>query len=512
MSVPDTPASSARWRLWLGATLALLQICFASDRVNAQALGTSSSGLRGLVYTGLPLTEPEFAISAAAGYGSTESFAPVSGMHHRGASSLGVALAPLPWLAFALKVDGRLELHPDDGAGSHSAGFGDPRLFARAGYAVSRDWALGGEIVGWFPGTEAPSIDLAATSLEARALAAFTPANSGWIGLGSLGFRLDNSGHTAPDLSRLRLGDRISLGVSDSNAMLVALGAARRFGASAELFGELSADIEVGSRAPALSESPLRAAIGGRYFTSSALQLDLTAITSLSARPDIGQGSALVPIEPRLLLLLGVRYSAPLSPKRATRLETTHEDAAPPVAAKPKAPQGPQSTELRGALVDERGEPLPEATVKLRVQGGELREAITDAEGHYAFQAVPLGPAGLEVSATGFQTQSWDIDVQLDMPAEAARALVPKTDSGVLRGLIRSFQSEPLQAAIVVRDRRGRVVVTRESAEDGHFDIDLPPGSYEVTITSRGYRPHRRNVQISGNGVSILNVDMREER
>jgi len=61
-----------------------------------------------------------------------------------------------------------------------------------------------------------------------------------------------------------------------------------------------------------------------------------------------------------------------------------------------------------------------------------------------------------------------------------------------------------------VRDRRGRNVATRESAEDGHFEIDLPPGAYEITISSRGYKPHRRSVRIEGNGVSILNVDMRE--
>lgn len=487
-------------------------LAFASSHVHAQALGSSGSGLRGLVYTGLPLTEPEFAVSAAAGYGTTESFAPVHGMHHRGQSSFGLALAPLPWLSFALKLDGRLEMHPDDGNGAHSAGFGDPRIYARAGYAASREWALGAELVGWFPGTDAPSIDPGATSMEARALAAFTPSGSSWVGLGALGFRLDNSGHTAPDLSRLRLGDRISLGLSDSNAVLVALGLARRFGARAEVFGELSGDLEVGSRAPQLSQSPLRASLGGRYFTSSTVQLDLTLTSSLSARPDVSLGSALVPIEPRFLALFGVRYAAPLSPKRAALISTPHEDEPQPMAAKPSAPAAPQSTVLRGALVDERGEPLPEASVKLRAPGGELREAITDAEGQYAFSSVPVGPASLEVSATGFQAQTWDIDVKLDMPAEAPRALVPKADSGVLRGLIRSFQSEPLSASIVVRDRRGRVVVTRESAADGHFDIDVPPGSYEVTISAHGYRTHRRSVQVTGNGVSILNVDMREEK
>jgi hypothetical protein len=33
-----------------------------------------------------------------------------------------------------------------------------------------------------------------------------------------------------------------------------------------------------------------------------------------------------------------------------------------------------------------------------------------------------------------------------------------------------------------------------------------------VTIQSSGYRPHTRNIKIEGNGVSILNVDMREKK
>jgi uncharacterized membrane protein len=165
---------------------------------------------------------------------------------------------------------------------------------------------------------------------------------------------------------------------------------------------------------------------------------------------------------------------------------------------------------VNGTLLDDKGEPLPEATVTLRVAGGEVRDAITDANGQYTFQWVPIGPATVEVTATGFQAQTWDIEVRAEMPADAGRALTPKTDTGVLRGLIRTFQSEPLRAQISVRDRRGRSVATRDSAEDGHFELDLPPGSYEVTISAKGYRTHRRSVKVEGNGVSILNVDMLE--
>ena len=468
--------------------------------------------MRGLIYTGLPTTQsPELNLSLGVGYGITDAFEPVDGTHHRGQATFGAAVSPLNWLSFALRLDGRLEMHPDDGEGSHSAGFGDPRIFARMGHVLSPELSLGAELGGWFPGTDAPSIEPRASSAEARGLLAFTPPSSPWVLLGAAGFRLDNSGQSAPDLRRLRVGDRISLGVSDSNAVLLAVGLARRFGRQVEAFGELSADLLVGSRAPALSQSPLRAALGGRYFVSPALQLDLTALASLSQRPDVGVDAALVPIEPRVLVNLGVRYSVSLDGRiEKPALIAPRPGPKPAVGAVAAKPAEPQSTTLTGTLTDDKGEPLPEASVTLRVAGGELRDAITDAEGRYTFQWVPVGPATLEVVATGFQTQSWDIVVQANMPVETPRSLVPKADSGLLRGLIRSFTSEPLRAQIVVRDRRGRTVANRDSADDGHFELDLPPGNYEVTISARGYRTHRRSVRVDGNGVSILNVDMRE--
>lgn len=473
------------------------------------SLGTSSSGLRGLVYAGLPLPAAELSLSLGAGYGMTEAFAPVAGAHHRAQAAFGAAVAPLPWLAFALRLDGRLEIHPDDGDGAHSAAFGDPRIFARAGHALSPDVSIGAELGGWFPGTDAPSLEPAAVSAEARGLFAFTPHGSSWVLLASAGFRLDNSANSAPDLERLRLGDRISLGVSDSSSVLGAVGVAHRFERVAEVFGEISADVLVGAKAPAFAQSPLRAAVGGRYFPSDAWQVDLSALASLSERPEITRGSPLVPIEPRVLVLIGVRYSFSLAPPpRAAGVAKPPE----PSLDESLVPQQPKAATVSGTLMDDKGEPLPEASVMLRVAGGEVRDAITDAQGRYTFQWVPLGPATVEVTATGFQAQTWDIEVRADMPIEASRALTTKADTGVLRGLIRTFQSEPLRAQIIVRDRRTKTVATRDSAEDGRFEIDLPPGAYEVMISAKGYRTHRRSVKVEGNGVSILNVDMREAK
>jgi hypothetical protein len=39
---------------------------------------------------------------------------------------------------------------------------------------------------------------------------------------------------------------------------------------------------------------------------------------------------------------------------------------------------------------------------------------------------------------------------------------------------------QPFAATLVIRDSQGRELCTVFSGDDGHFQVDLPPGSYEV--------------------------------
>lgn len=467
--------------------------------------------MRGLVHTGLPISTRELNLSGNAGYGFTEPIDPGESPHHSVLGTFGASVAPWPFLAFALQFEGRLEIHPDDQGVSHSAAFGDPRLFVRAGHALSPSMSIGAELGVWSPGTEAPSFVFKATSPELRGLFAFTPPDSPWGLLAAAGFRLDNSANVAPDLNRLRLGDRISLGLSDSNAVLVALGGLRRFGSTIEVFVEASADLLVGADAPELGESPLRAALGGRYFISRALQAEFTSIVSLSQRPPVGPEDPLVPIEPRVQALLAMRYSFDLTPAPVVA-PPKPEPKPVVVAVVPVAPKEPEVATVAGSLTDEQGAPLPEARVRLRGADSVDHESVTDAEGRYSFADVPIGPATLEVSATGFQTQTWDLDVQPNLAPQPARPLAPKADVGILRGLVRSFTSEPLRAQIVVQTPRRKVVTSVESAEDGRFEVELAPGAYRVMIKASGYRLLVREIKVEGNSVSILNVDMREQK
>jgi len=121
---------------------------------------------------------------------------------------------------------------------------------------------------------------------------------------------------------------------------------------------------------------------------------------------------------------------------------------------------------------------------------------------------VPQGPAKLSATATGFDAQEWTLEVAPSMAPEAKRQLSRKGNLGTLRLLTRTFTSEPLAAAILIRDPRGKKVAAGKTDAQGLLEFDLPPGRYVVMLSAAGYKPHRGEVQIERHGVAILNVDM----
>jgi hypothetical protein len=475
-------------------------------------VSASAAGLRGLYQTGLPLAPRELSVQLHAGYGVLEKLARAPAAEHRLAGGLALGVTPLPWLGFGLRLDGRLELHANDGMGSHVAGFGDPRLSVRAGHALGPEWSVGAELALWLPGRDAPSWVPSATSLDGRALAAYRPRASRLVLLGSLGVRLDNSANAAPPRDRLRTGDRITLGVSDSHAVLAAVGGSYRLDPRWHLLAELSGDVLVGARAPSFADSPLRAAGGARFCWQNPWCADASASVSLSSRPSTRPDAAWVPIEPRVQLLLGVSYAYSLEPPpAAARPATPNAHDQPLPAATAVVPAKPPTTSVQGEILDDRSQPLPDVQLSLVTEGGATFSAITDARGHYRFAQVPLGPAQLEAHAVGFATQRWSVGVTPDLSPLPARALPVAENVGVLRGLIRDFQSAPLRAKLSIKNARGKLVQTRESGDDGHVEVELPPGRYSVRIEAPGYRSHTQSVQIKGNGVSVLNADLRAQ-
>lgn len=474
---------------------------------NAEADGGSdihvaSTGLEGVSKVGIPTSSSlQLNLAGTAGYGVTESIGAEDGHHHRFSGRLAVGAHVTPWLALALNFSGRLDRHPRDEQGVDYSGTGEPRLLLRAGGALTKLLHLGGEIELWVPGREAPSMEWSGATVDFKLFPAFMPDDGSWfVGL-LAGFRLDNSAKAAPALDRLRFGDRIALGLSDYNSVLLGLAGTYRWGRT-ELLAELSWDILVGDGAPAPVQSPLRANLGARHTIVDNLFAELLTEVALSKRPDVGQDDPLVPIEPRFSVSLGLRYVFDFQPEEETLVEPEPLTEAPPSPA--------ATATVSGRLADPAGTPVPDVAVSLELEDGTTRSAITDALGGFVFEGVPMGSARLTAGGPGFEEEQWDILVGEEPLDLGQRTLQPveAPPSSQLRGLVRSFSGKKIPAKVLVEPLGAELTCD----EDGTFQLDVPPGKYTVTVTAPGFAKQTRTVKVEENGVSILNIDLRRNK
>jgi hypothetical protein len=206
-------------------------------------------------------------------------------------------------------------------------------------------------------------------------------------------------------------------------------------------------------------------------------------------------------------VLAGVRYQRRPKPERDPNAEKIVKDD-PSARDEP-----PPLATLRGTLTDESGAPLPDATVLLNAATGEAKESVSQGDGSYVFEGLKPGKVTLSVTAPGFQPHMWEVDAKAPLTQVAAQQLsATTTATGSLRCLVRSFQSEPLKANVVVRDARGRKVASGTTDAAGLWEYPLPPGEYKVVIDSSGYQSRRSNVRVAPNEVAVLNIDLRGNR
>jgi hypothetical protein len=457
-------------------------------------------------------------LSAAldAGYGLTES-QKSEGSHHRLLGTFGVGLVPLQGLELGLLGGLRHDRHPADRIGTDQGTIGELSLMARYGVRLDRAWRLGADLGANFPGSERPLRSLSSPAIDARALLGWV-ADDGIHIAGFAGFRLDRTSSVGADASRYRFGDRLALGLSDFNAVLVGVGAVVPMGRS-EMLGEITGDLLVGSGAPPLSKSPIRIALGLRHALSNALQAELLAEFSPSRRPDISPNSALIPIEPRVGVLLGLRYRL----WNGARLADAQRSPAPPRSADaaplPKTPVppvtsvqeptavAPPSGRILVTVLDYAGRPLSDAVVELATDAG-IRKLEFQSGATFALDAAPLGRARLTVRAELMREWAEDVELLADRPLEVKVEMVAGENAGQIRGVIRGFDGKSLPAHVRI-EPGGREI---RATIDGSFSVDVAPGEYRVKVWLEGYQPQQRRVEVGKNGVLVLNVDLQKGR
>lgn len=488
------------------AILSVSYESFGAEPQEQANVGDASDALPGVVRAPIVgVATPRLALALDAGYGFTEAQAD-EGPHHRILGQLGVGLAPLEWLELSMRAMARHDRHPDDGMGSDSGTTTDLALVARGGDDLGSGFRVGGDLGARFPGSEAVQDSLSSPAIDARLLFGWA-RDAGVRFAGYTGYRLDYTDGVAEDRERYRLGDRLALGVSEFDAVLVGVGAIVPL-ASTELLAELSGDVLVGSGAPKFNQSPLRASAGARISLSERALVEVLGDVSLSSRPDLDADAPLIPIEPRFSLMAGFRY-------RFWNGPAPEPHAAPPppepkkqvVAPPPKQPEPPPPlpvNSVRITVVDKTtGHPLSDAEAEI-VVGGQARKLEFVTESTFEIGDVPVGSAELVVRAERLKDWKKSIQVTKGEPIEVKVEMVPAANSGQIRGLVRGFDGKGLEARVLIQPGAHEV----RSAPDGAFLVDVPPGKYTVQVSVDGYRSQKLTAQVGKDGVIVLNVDM----
>jgi hypothetical protein len=455
--------------------------------------GLSPRALPGVVEVGLPAPAPHgFSLGASFGAGWIDPIGAPPVEAARLGGSIAAAYSPLPALAFGLDFSGHADWlsTPEENATS------EPRLTLRALVLPSGPVRLGLEGDVRFVGTTAPSIDWAATSPSLSALVACTPAPGTWLG-GTLGFHLDRSAEAVPDPSAVSPADRITLGASSAPAVRVGLGVTHELeAAKIVLLGEVSADLLVFDSAPPLEQSPMRLSAGARYQLSPGLSLLAIASAGLSARPGTLAGDTLQPIEPRLGGQLALTWTIQPEEHEPAPAAVAPAAAPPP----PPPPPAPARSPVRGRVVDEAGQGLPDVEVTLELST-ETLSIRTAADGSFEFPEIEDGAAGrVRASASGYDPAVADLPPARDRQKELV--LYSAVPAGQVRGTIVDLQGRPVAAKITI-DPGNQVL---EVPPDGTFNIELKPGEYRLRAEHPDFSPQGRVIVVVERGVVILHI------
>jgi Carboxypeptidase regulatory-like domain len=108
------------------------------------------------------------------------------------------------------------------------------------------------------------------------------------------------------------------------------------------------------------------------------------------------------------------------------------------------------------------------------------------------------------VSAARLLPQTLSIRLVPGAPLVIDVQLAPAPPTGQVRGLVRSFSGAGLKARVRI-EPLGKEIQTDAA---GTFQLDVPPGTYEVMVEAAGHEAQRRRVEVPEDGVVILNADL----
>lgn len=503
--------------LTLFALSALTPVAWVSSAVAQSAcphctVADGSDALPGLGSSAVPQLQRAVSASfvGSGGYGVNVDPIGAGSLHHRIGGGIAGAVHIVPWLAIGLRMNGRYDL-VSAGGRSDDGLFGYPTASLRLSFEPVAGLTLGFDGQVSVFGAEAPSFEGSSTSALLRLLGAYALDLGGarLVLALNLGYYLDNSRAAAPRgvTDNLSAEDRLSLGVSDTGAIVASLGAVY-VADGLDIFGEVSSRIYTDGTV--IGSSPIRIGAGARFWLApEVFFLGLGASVRVTPQSVglIATGTAPnAPIEPALdlQLSLGLRIGAETPPTTEV-VEDTQDDTEDTQVDETPTPTTGSAT----GVVTEDGAALAGASVELTSDvDGSSHQASTDASGRWQIAELPLGGAHYRITAEGHTPVEGTLTVAAGTPTDIASSVARILPQGEIRGVIQASNGTPVAAHIVIRP------LGRELAADdqGSFAVEVPPGSYDVEVSAPGHQSQTRHVTVDEQGVVVLNVQLRAGR
>lgn len=536
------------------------------------AVGNSNSALPAIDRVGYTSqVNPRVAAALSTDYGYTESVLDDKDEHHRLHGRLAASYIPINWLAFALRCDTRYDTHTSRSLGHDDGVIGQTRLVIRGSHELNSQFHLGGESIILVPSGQTPADAFRGTSIDLNFLSSYLIESSKIVLLSLVGFRLDNTSKAIDHPNLMSLADRLALGVSETNALLLGLAISWRIGYF-ELFEELTWDLYLGQDAPSAYKSPIRLETGARLWQNESFQYSLLLGISPSARPVLAYSIPMSVVEPRFYVGIGASFQIStdklskklglsetskgklvgrvITPSNSgvsgvrisilgmTALHTISTDTGSfeidniplgthtlIVSAEQWESQSidvvipqpknqilelilkPKLRSLKGTIYSLSREPIPNAKVWVG-KGDQGIETTTDQAGRFEFLDIDPDYSEVKISAEGWQERREMIDPKALGEIHLTVSLERPLPEGQIRGYIRNFEGNPLIASIRIEPLGMRL----KSQKDGKFNVDVPPGEYHVIVQARGHLQQKHVVKVEQNGVTVLVVDLHRKR
>lgn len=167
---------------------------------------------------------------------------------------------------------------------------------------------------------------------------------------------------------------------------------------------------------------------------------------------------------------------------------------------------------LGGTVRNLAGSPVKGAKVRI-ISGLTPGEQTTPASGQYQFSnLIPGTGYGLQVSATGFQTQViTGLFIEAgDLLTRDVTLLVAAPTTGSIKGLVTESAGDPISAAKVTLTSGPDAGTHVFTAGDGSYTLpDLEPGTYSVQAEADGFSTNGAlGVTVAAGGTRVVDLEL----